>query len=131
MIYFAGLLGTGHVRTEQCKVVGQLTGGCGCIGLGCTGCAGADALDWWLLMHTGLHRLCRVVGHRTNGCGYTGLVCMGLCRAAGVLGCTGAGVTGLVTGVVAAQGQGLMARFSAAIGLRLVTAVKAVLEVMV
>ncbi|GFY85551.1 hypothetical protein Acr_04g0002890 [Actinidia rufa] len=58
------LLGTGHVRTGQCKAVGHLNGGCACIGLGCAGCAGVDALDWL---------------HRGRGCwtsdwsgGYTG-----------------------------------------------------------
>ena len=74
----------------HCRVTGLLNQGlCRVTGaLDCAGCVQAV----------------QVARHWTSGCGCTGLVCTGLCRAAGVLG-------GLVTGVVAAQRQGLMARF--------------------
>ncbi|GFZ06552.1 hypothetical protein Acr_18g0007220 [Actinidia rufa] len=91
-LHKAWLLGTGLVHT------GWLLG---------TRLVAAGALDW-----AAQRRLCKVAKHWTSGCGCTGLVCTGLCRATSVLGYTwagaGAGATGLVTGVVVAQGQGLM-----------------------
>ncbi|GFY88076.1 hypothetical protein Acr_06g0000160 [Actinidia rufa] len=74
------------------------------------------------LLGTGLVRTgrCRAVRHSIGGCGCTmqglGALCRGWingCWAAAVLGCTWAlaWTAGLVTKVMAAKGQGLMARF--------------------